>query len=273
MPIEIICEAGISHEGSLDKAKLLVDTVKAIGAKIVKFQTFQPNVLLRPTDPAKPILEKVALTFKEFAELSKHCERTEIEFMSTPGDVDSLKFLVNECGIKRIKIGSDDLTYKPLTDAAYSTGLPVILSTGMATLDEIQRALPDKPVNLTLLHCVSLYPTPAHLVNLKAMDALKALGWPVGYSDHTDHIAACVAAAARGAVIIEKHFKLAGYKGMDAEVSASPGTLRNLLIAVATIETMLGDGDKTPSPEEKTNRLLFRKGLDGYRGMDWSSPQ
>jgi N,N'-diacetyllegionaminate synthase len=265
--IEVICEAGITHEGSLKKALALVDIAKAVGGKIVKFQTFVPDKLLHKEDPARADLERLALPFPDFVTIAKHCEDIGIEFMSTPGDVDSLKFLVEECGVKRIKVGSDDLTHQPIVHAAYNTRLPVILSTGMATKDEIQSALPTQPVaGLTLLHCTSLYPCPLELVNLRAMDELKKFGWPVGYSDHTDNVAACMVAMSRDAVIIEKHFKPdEDYTGPDAEVSATPVQLRALLFTVKSVELMLGNGKKEPSPEELKNRDVFRKGPDGKR--------
>lgn len=265
---EIIAEAGVSHGGSLDNARRLADAAIEAGARVVKYQTFDPDKLLRKNDPARAELAPLALGQKEFRKLSRHCEDLGIEFMSTPGDTDSLRFLVEECGVQRIKIGSDDLTYKPLVDAAYETGLPVILSTGMATLAEVRSALPTKPVSgLTFLHCVSLYPCNPEDINLRAMDTLhKCFGWPVGYSDHTDHLAACFAAVARGAVIVEKHFCLDGYTGPDDCVSITPKELKELILGVLAIETMLGNGVKAPTPAEMAVIPFLRKGADGRRG-------
>src|SRR5262249_37287578 len=156
----------------------------------------------------------------------EHCTAVDIEFCSTPGDVECLDFLVRECGMRRVKIGSDDLTNEPLMLAALTAELPLIVSTGMATLDEIKpifylSGLVDRR-RITLLHCISLYPCPLGLANLRAMDALRIFGCLVGYSDHTIGTDACVLASALGASVIEKHFSFAGYRGVDWEVSASP---------------------------------------------------
>lgn len=265
--IEIIAEAGITHGGSVRTARMLVDAAKESGIKAIKFQTFQPDKLLREHDPSKPLLASLALPRKDFIALAIYCQHIGIEFISTPGDPDSLRFLVEECGVKRIKVGSDDLTYGPLLHSAYKAGLPVILSTGMATLAEVRSALPRNPgVDLTLLHCVSQYPCPVEDINLKAMDTLsKAFGWPVGYSDHTDNIAACFVAAARGAAVIEKHFCLEGYDGPDACVSVTPKGLEELVLGVKAVETMLGSGVKAPTKAELDNLDLFRKDEEGFR--------
>jgi sialic acid synthase SpsE len=270
MTVEVLAEAGIAHGGSPRTARMLADAAKEAGAGVVKFQTFNPDALLRDTDPDKPLLASLALPQKDFIALALYCEHIGLEFLSTPGDLDSLRFLVEECGVRRLKIGSDDLTFEPLRDSAYKTGLPVILSTGMATIAEVRSALPKVPgVDLTILHCVSLYPCQPADINLKAMDTLaKTFGFPVGYSDHTDHIAACIAAAARGATIIEKHFCLDGYIGPDKEVSINPQGLEDLIIAVKTIEVMLGDGIKAPTTDELAAIPRLRKGPSGYRGLD-----
>jgi len=201
--------------------------------------------------------------------LALYCEHIGIEFMSTPGDLDSLRFLVEECGVKRLKIGSDDLTYQPLRDSAYKSGLPCILSTGMATLADVREALPKVPgVDLTLLHCVSLYPCRVEDVNLRAMDTLsEAFGWPVGYSDHTDTIAACLIAVARGATVIEKHFCLDDYKGPDDVVSVNPEGLEELVLGARAVTVMLGNGIKVPTRDELAAIPQLRKGEGGYRGL------
>jgi N,N'-diacetyllegionaminate synthase len=266
MPVTIIAEAGISHGGSLAVAQRLVDHAKEAAADIVKFQTYDPDALLHEHDPSKPLLKSLALDRRKFLKLARHCEKTDIEFMSTPGDLDSLKFLVEECGVGRIKIGSDDLTYEPLVSAAYATGLPVLLSTGLSTLEEVRHALPAVPVSsLTLLQCTSCYPTRLTDVNLRAMDALRTLGWPVGYSDHTGHTRACLAAVARDATVIEKHFAPMGYMGPDCEVSVLPHVFGWMVEAIRDIEKMLGSGIKEPCADELANIPKFRKGKDGKR--------
>src|SRR5882672_5084743 len=207
MMIEIICEVGISHGGSLSIALEMVDIAKERGADIVKFQTFTAENTLKKNDPDYNTIKELELSRGSFKLISKHCRDIGIEFMSTPDHLDDLKFLVEEIGVKRIKIGSADLTNQPLLDAAYRTGKPVILSTGMATLDEIKQALPHDGgfVSVTLLHCVSLYPTQFEETNLSAIKELAGVGYPVGFSDHTVGAMAASLAVALGATVIEKH--------------------------------------------------------------------
>jgi N,N'-diacetyllegionaminate synthase len=270
VPVEIIAEAGITHGGSLRVAQELADHALRAGTDCVKFQTYLPSKLLRKTDPDRLQLEKLALSFPDFIKLAKHCESIGIEFLSTPGELDSLKFLIEECGVKRIKIGSDDLTYKPLVEAAYRSGLPVILSTGMASLDEVFGALPHDGgfVSLTLMHCTSLYPCPIEKTNLRAINALRSLGYPVGYSDHTVGFNAAWLAMALGATIIEKHFCPNGYKGPDDNVSLIPIELEWFVASIKLHEKALGSGIKEPCVEELRSIKLFRKGKDGFRGSD-----
>lgn len=267
--IQVIAEAGISHGGNLRVARHLADAAKAAGADAVKYQTYNPDALFRDNHPDKPLLASLALPQKDFVALALYCEHIGIEFLSTPGDLESLRFLVEECNVARLKIGSDDLTYEPLRESAYKSGLPVILSTGMATIAEVRGALPRVPgVDLTILHCVSLYPCQPADINLKAMDTLaEEFGWPVGYSDHTDHIAACFFAAARGATVIEKHFCLDGYHGPDEVVSVNPKGLEELVLGIRTLEVMLGDGIKAPTKDELAAIPQLRKGEGGYRGL------
>jgi len=208
------------------------------------------------------------LTRPEFVRLARHCENIKIEFLSTPGDPDSLKFLIEECGVRRIKIGSDDLTNGALMCRAAHSNLPVIVSTGMATIPEIAISLPNHNYgNFTLLHCVSEYPCPPERVNLKAMDELKVFTLPVGYSDHTNGLEACIAAAARGAVIVEKHFRLLATNNCpDEAVSTTELGLKILAQKISLVEKTLGDGKKRPTQHEYVIRNVLRKGPDGLRG-------
>lgn len=268
--VEVIAEAGITHGGVLKTAMEMADSALWAGATAVKYQTYDPGKLLRKNAPDRPLLEKLALSYKDFVELAKHCDDIGIEFMSTPGELDSLKFLAEECGVRRIKIGSDDLTYRPLIEAAYATGKPVILSTGMATWDEVEAVVAyGASTRLTLMHCVSLYPCPAEKANLRAIGTLKrAFPCKVGYSDHTMYPPVIYSAIALGATIIEKHFCPNGYTGPDLEVSLIPMELKMLINAIKRHEQILGDGRKEPCEEEKQNIKVFRKGKDGLRGLD-----
>lgn len=265
--VEILAEAGITHGGDLTTAIRLADHALEAGADACKFQTYRVGTLFKQGDIRAPELEKLALPFPDFVKLAKHCEEIGIEFMSTPGDVDSLRFLIEECGVKRIKIGSDDLTNKSLVGAAYDSGKPVIISTGMATMAEIEEAMPDKIIDLTLLHCVSLYPCPVEKANIRAIEALKWFGYPVGYSDHTtENWVPAMLAVTLGAKIIEKHFCPTDYKGVDHEVSLSPFELRYFVKRMKTIEEILGSGIKAPCAEELKVVNQWRKGPDGFRG-------
>lgn len=266
--ITIIAEAGVNHNGDLNTALKMVDAAVGAGADIVKFQTYLPDRILQPDDQSYTLLSKLALSKQDFIKIAKHCQEVEIEFLSTPGDLDSLRFLVDELGVQRIKIGSDDLTYEPLVNAAFDTGLPVILSTGMATMAEIEHAVRSARLSqLTLLHCVSLYPCPEKHVNLTAIDTLKKkFGNRVGYSDHTGGYLACLAAAARGVTVIEKHFMLSSATNcVDFPVSIDDKDLNTMVFEIRLIEEMLGTGVKAPSKEEAENIPLLRKGPDGRR--------
>jgi sialic acid synthase SpsE len=267
--VQIIAEAGISHLGSLTKARQLADWARQAGVQTVKFQTYLPAKLVRKTHHEARQLEKWALSFADTVKLAQHCEDIGIEFMSTPGDVDSLRFLIEECGVKRIKIGSDDLTYEPLVHAAYRSGKPVLLSTGMATMAEISHALPWKvgiPVDLTLMHCTSLYPCPNDKTNLRAITTLSKFGCPVGFSDHTFMFTAACLSLALGATVIEKHFCPGnGYSGPDLAVSLSPQELTQFVKVIKLHEIMLGSGIKEPCPEEIENAKNWRKDSDGLR--------
>lgn len=265
MSVCIIAEAGITHGGSLDIAKHLVAQAVQAQADVVKFQTFLPDKLFRKEDPFYKTACEIALNRNDTYLLSKFCEGMRIEFLSTPGDLDSLKFLVEECGVKRIKIGSDDLTNKSLVEAAFNTGLPVILSTGMAKMEEIDNALHDYTNDLTLLHCVSLYPCPLNKANLNAIQTLKWFTYPVGYSDHCEGFIASELAVGMGATVIEKHFRPFKYNGLDSNVSLNPFELERFVKNIREVESMLGTGDKKPCEEEMKNIKLFRKDEEGYR--------
>lgn len=268
MPIEVIAEAGVSHSGNVDIALKMIDAAKVAGADVIKFQTYCPEEAINEKHKDFAFLKSLALTHIDFLKLVRHCEDVKIEFLSTPGDITSLKFLVGECGVKRIKIGSDDLTYMPLIEAAYETELPLILSTGMATIGEIWDALTviDRDRNLTLLHCVSSYPCAIEDVNLRAMDTLREeFHMPVGYSDHTKGTSACMAAAAMGAVLIEKHFELYDHGGVDTAVSVNESLLGGMIYGIRRVEKMMGTGIKEPCAAEKAMIPLVRKREDGRK--------
>lgn len=269
--LEIIAEAGLNHGGRLDRAMELVDAAKYTGADVVKFQTYIVERLLRRDDPEWDLLSRLALSWSDFVRLAEHCRGQDIEFMSTPGDAESLAFLVEECGVGRIKIGSDDLANFELLRAAEATKLPVIVSTGMGTMVDVRKVMEvfdwDRE-RLTLLHCTSLYPTRSDQVNMRAMDMLANAGTRVGYSDHTTGITACVLAVARGAQVVEKHIMLQhDFSCVDAPVSVDPRDFRMMVASARLVVDMLGSHEKEPCPEEREQINKLRKGADGLRGI------
>lgn len=272
MSVEIICEVGVTHDGSLPIALQMVDTAKKCGANVVKFQTFTAENTLKKDDPDFKTIKELELSKGSFKLIAKHCRDVGIEFMSTPDHLDDLKFLVEELGVKRIKIGSADLTNKPLVEAAFRTGKPVLISTGMSNLKEVKQALPHDGgfVSVTLLHCVSLYPTPFEDANLSAIKELSKLGYPVGFSDHTIGSMAASLAVALGATVIEKHICPNGYTGIDKNVSMIPFEFGQLVKQIRSVEKALGSGKKEPIEAELKFINRLRKGSDGLRGTNQS---
>lgn len=305
----LIAEAGVNHNGSLDMALRLIDAAAEAGADLVKFQTFRAQNLasrqapkaayqMCHTDAAESqfdMLRKLELAEEAHDRLMEHCRACGIGFLSTPFDLDSLGLLVRK-GVRQLKLGSGDLTNAPLLLAIGRSQLPLILSTGMATLGEVEATLgalafgylrrEDPPSrdafedarsspegaailanNVTLLHCTTEYPAPLADVNLRAMDTLvAAFGLPVGYSDHTEGIAVAIAAAARGAAVIEKHLTLdRKLPGPDHAASLEPMDWKALVQAVRDVEIALGDGRKIARPGERRNIAIARKSLVAAR--------
>lgn len=267
MPVEIIAEAGVGHSGDINIALKMIDAAKAAGADIIKYQTYCPEEAINPLHKDFNFLKSLALLPIDFVKLAKHCASVGIEFLSTPGDLSSLKFLTEECGMRRIKIGSDDLTYMPLIEEACKTKLPLIVSTGMATLAEIWKIVPlIKYRGTTLLHCVSSYPCPSKDANLLAIPNMEAeFGFRIGYSDHCQGTLACITAAALGACMIEKHFELRDHQGPDHEVSITEYSLAKMIPRIREVEKMLGSGVKEPCEAEKALMPLVRKREDGRK--------
>lgn len=285
MTTTIIAEIGVNHDGDLSKALRLCDAAKDAGADLAKFQTFHPDLFRDPA--ARDRMAPLVLSAEQFKIIARHCETIGIEFCSTPDDLDSLKCLVDECGVKRIKIGSGSLVYEPLVDACFDTGLPILLSTGMATISEVRdvvrrqrtrwlRKADAGPMNhLTLMHCVSLYPCPAELANVAAIRELdiliKDVYWPMnfftlGYSDHTIGDYAAGAAVALGATVVEKHFTLNNNDdGPDHFMSVTTEGLRSLISVIHGVEEVLGDGIKRPSEQESAMIPRVRKDAEGFQ--------
>ncbi|MBX3112552.1 MAG: N-acetylneuraminate synthase [Fimbriimonadaceae bacterium] len=273
----IIAEAGVNHNGSLDLAMKLVDVAADSGADAVKFQTFSADRLV--TKSARKaayqaettgagnqyeMLKALELTADDFRQLARHCRERHVEFMSTPFDLEDADLLA-DIGVRAFKTPSGELTNLPYLEHVARKGKPMYVSTGMADLGEVERAVSVVRSagndDLTLLHCVSSYPAPFDQVNLNAMATMElAFGAPVGFSDHTQGIEACVAATAVGAACLEKHFTLdRSLPGPDHQASLEPDELRRLVTAVRNVEAALGDGVKRRMPcEEDTARVARR---------------
>ena len=280
MSITIIAEAGVNHNGSMELAKRMVDKAKEAGADYIKFQTFQPEKLVsKYADKAEyqkktteseesqlEMLKKLALTQEDFRELKEYCEQVGIGFISTPFDLDSIDFL-ESLNMDFWKIPSGEITNLPYLIKIAKTGRPIVMSTGMCLVEEIEESLKwlkeSGAGEITLLHCNTQYPTPMEDVNLNAMQSLKRQFYlPVGYSDHTEGIEVPIAAAALGATVIEKHFTLdKSMEGPDQAASLSPEELTAMVCAVRNIEKALGSGEKGVTTSEMANRKVARKSI------------
>lgn len=309
----IIAEAGVNHNGSPDMAFALVDAAAAAGADAVKFQTFRAShvVTAAGTKAAYQVantgegggqmemIRKLELDNDTFRRLAAHSAARGIEFMSTPFDIESLHFLIGDgIGLRRLKVPSGEITNALLLLEAGRANLPLIVSTGMSTIEEIeealgviafglvrgnkvpslakcrfafssnegQRALKEK---VTLLHCTTEYPVPFEDVNLRAMATLRGrFQLPVGFSDHTRGIAVPIAAAALGAIMIEKHFTLdRSLLGPDHKASLEPAELKAMVDGVRATSAALGSSEKKPAPSEIPNMAIARRSLVAARAI------
>ncbi|MFD0789100.1 N-acetylneuraminate synthase family protein [Microbacterium insulae] len=314
----VIAEAGVNHNGSLQTAKELVDLAASAGADAVKFQTFSADTLAlesaamadyqrRADDDARSqldLLRALELGHDDFRVLRDHCDARGIRFFSTAFDLGGLAFLVEELGIPVVKIASGDLTFAPLLVAAGRTGLPVILSTGMADLGEIARALRflaagvaqahgaldvgarltpdvldaawqrrddvvDFAQHVTILHCTTEYPAADDHLDLRALTTIAStFGHRVGYSDHSLGSLASVLAVGLGAAVVEKHFTLdTAAEGPDHAASLDPDALRAYVADLRRVPVMLGSSDKRPHPVEERNRAVVRRSLVAVRDI------
>jgi len=248
----IIAEAGVNHQGDMTLACKLIDAAAQSGADAIKVQTFDPD-RLEPPGPRREMLRGLVLPRDGYVVLKRRAEARGLELMSTPFGLGELRFLVEQVGVKRIKIASGQLDNWPLLEAARDSGVPILLSTGMATYQQIASALATTGASrTTLLHCTSAYPCPAEDVNLRALATLRAnFGGEVGFSDHSEGIEAAIAAVALGAVVIEKHLTLdRNMDGPDHTASIEPEEFARMVRAIRTVETMMGDGIKQPRPSE-----------------------
>jgi N-acetylneuraminate synthase len=302
----VIAEAGVNHNGSLDRARALVDAARAAGADAVKFQSFKADRLVSGQSPKAryqqentplhesqlEMLRRLELGEAEHLALIEHCDQRGIRFLSSPFDLESVDLLAGRFRLPLLKIASGQISNAPLLLRAARAGAAVLVSTGMSTLGDIEAALGvlafgygggDLPPSqeaferafvapssrqllqdkVTLLHCTTEYPAPFAEVNLRAMDTLRqAFALPVGFSDHTVGIAIPLAAVARGATVIEKHFTLdRNLPGPDHQASLEPLELAAMVEGIRQVELALGDGRKLPVPSEMGNRAVARQSL------------
>lgn len=304
----VIAEIGVNHNGSLDTGRRLIDAAIQAGADAVKFQSFRAAELATAgaakaryqaereprAESQLEMLKRLELAPEDFRALSAHCGERAI-FLSTAFDSVYLDFLVGDLAMPAIKIASGEITNGPLLLHAARTGRPVLLSTGMSMLQEVEQALallafgylqPAGPPTrgarpgssaarkilkdkVALLHCVSEYPCPTDQANLRAMHTLEqAFGLEVGYSDHTAGIAVAVAAATLGACVIEKHLTLdRNQSGPDHLASLEPAEFAGMVVAIRTARAALGDGIKRPAPAELPNRSVARRSLVAARAI------
>jgi len=283
----IIAEAGVNHNGKLKLAYKLVDKAKEAGVDAVKFQTFNPKKLVSKMakmatyqkknigkeKTQQEMLSELSLKKEDFLKIKDYCDKNGIMFLSTPFDEDSADFL--EPLVPYFKIGSGEITNLPFLRHIASKRKPIILSTGMSYLGEVETAVNtikamNSEIELYLLHCTTNYPCPINEVNLKAMHTLReAFKLPIGYSDHTQGIEVPIAAVAMGAQIIEKHFTLDNtMEGPDHKASLEPEELKEMALKIRNIELALGDGIKKPNESEIKIKQVARKVLVINRNLE-----
>ena len=277
----VIAEAGVNHNGQLDLALQLCDAAHAAGADAVKFQTFRaPDLVVRGAPTAEyqtrqtgeldqyAMLERLELSEAQHVQIQAHCQAIGIEFFSTPFSVPAVDMLVR-LGVQRLKLSSGELTHRQLLEHAAATRLPLLMSTGMGTMEEITEALAWTRAarghldGVVVMHCTSAYPAVDDTLNLTAMEQMRReLGVPIGYSDHSLGIEAPLAAVALGACVIEKHLTLdRTLPGPDHSASLEPAGFAEMTRGIRRVAAMRGDGVKAPRPEERDTARVARRSV------------
>jgi N,N'-diacetyllegionaminate synthase len=280
-PVFVIAEAGVNHNGDLALALKLCDAAREAGADAVKFQTFRAEDLVVPGAPTAEyqarqtgqrdqfaMLRQLELSEDAHRTIHSHCAAAGIEFFSTPFSVAAVDLLLR-LGVRRLKLSSGELTHRALVEHAAAAGLPLLVSTGMATMEEIREALHwigtarRNLLGVTVLHCTSAYPAPDGALNLRAIGTMaRDLGVAVGYSDHSLGIEAPLAAVALGASVIEKHLTLdRTLPGPDHSASLEPDEFRQMTAGIRRVSAMLGDGVKAPTPQERDTARVARRSV------------
>lgn len=285
----VIAEIGVNHNGSVELARQLIDVAVDAGADAVKFQTFAADDLVSATAPKAEyqarnmgdasggnqyeMLSALELSDDQFRELLEYCRERKIDFLSTPFGPRQADFLADDLGVHAFKVGSGDLTYHAFLAHIARKGLPIILSTGMATLSEVGAALAAieeaAPVPVALLHCVSNYPADPAACNLSAMATMRqAFGLPVGWSDHTLGPAVSLAAVGLGARIIEKHITLdVTMDGPDHAASMEPSAFTDFVAGIRAVQSAIGDGIKRPVASELPTAAVARRSVVAMRDL------
>ena len=289
-PCFVIAEAGVNHDGEISKAEALIEAAVAAGADAVKFQTFKTEKVIAPNTAKAPyqktntgadetmfeMVKKLELSFDAFRHLADLCRRRNVLFLSTPFDHDSVDFLAG-LGMAAFKVPSGEITNFPLVTRMARQGRPLIISTGMSTIGEVDAVLQCAAragnTQAALLHCVSNYPADPAESNLRVLGTLgRAFGLPVGFSDHTLGIEVAIAAVALGACIIEKHFTLdCDLPGPDHRASLEPDDLRAMIQGIRKVESALGNGIKTPSAAELAVAAVGRRSLVAAKDLSAGS--
>lgn len=279
-PCYIIAEAGVNHNGDVALARKLVDIAVAAGVDAVKFQTFRAEQVVTPSAPKAPyqvvstgaaesqldMVRKLELSADAHQDLFDYCAHRDITFLSSPFDYESVA-LLERLGVDAVKVPSGEITNTPFLKCVAELDKPILLSTGMSTMADVERAVhairTTGNERIVLLHCLSSYPVPPAEVNLRAMLTLRsAFGVPTGYSDHTLDPDIPVAAVAMGACVIEKHFTVdRNFDGPDHKASLEPNELKELVHRIRAVETAMGDGRKRPADSERATAAVARKSL------------
>lgn len=285
----LIAEIGVNHNGDVDLAKRAVDAAVAAGADAVKFQIFKTEELVTPDtekagyqkettgaeDSAQwSMLKSLELTREQHKEIYRYCVQVGVHYVCTPYDTESARFLAEDLGVAAIKVASSDATNVPFLRALDQMGRPVILSTGMCSMDEVEEAVDCLPStrarkDLFLLQCTSEYPAPIEQSNLRVMSAMASeFGCPVGFSDHTLGNDAAAIAVAAGALIVEKHFTLdRSLPGPDHRASSEPHEFAELVRRVRYVESVLGSSEKHVTAAEQSNKQNMQKSIYWRRAL------
>ena len=267
-----IAEGGLNHNGDINIAKKLIDAAKECGADAIKFQTYKSENFVRETNQYFDVFKNAELTFEQFKELKNYSENIGLTFFSTPFDMESAEFL-NELGMPCFKIASSDLTNLPLITKIAKMQKPMIISTGLSTMNEINDAvnccLFEGNNQIAILHCVANYPTQPNEVNMNVINTLKkTFNFPIGYSDNGESTLVDIVAVSMGANIIEKHFTLdKKMAGPDHGFSIDPNGLKSLISQIHEVDQMKGDGIKIPQFSEIKNRLAIRKSITAKQDL------